>query len=662
MSLTSLSPGVITKETDLSQFIGSVGSSGGATVGQFVWGPVLEYTILADANDLVSTFGKPNNTNFADWFSCFNFLSYTNDLNVIRVVDEASAKNSSLASVSPGLLVKNDNHYHTISGTSTSHVMSAKYPGALGNSLKVSIADKDNFDSWTYKNLFDFAPATSESASSVGAANDEIHLVVVDEDGLFTGVPGQVLEKYAFLSKALDAKGLDGQPTFYGFVLNEQSKYVWYFAPPLTADITNNVVNSVTLSSGGTGYHQSTTTATITGDGTGATATVTVTGGVITAVTITNKGSGYTTASIAFNDTNATPGTGAVGACVLKTFDLWGQNRQTSGGAGRDFAPLKGQYAKSFAGGADGSAVDSADLIAGWDMFKQAEEVDVSLLFLGTGGGEAVSGGSTVNAVTTQYVIDNIAESRKDCVVFYSPNLVDVLNKTQSQATANVIDFKESVARSSSYAVMDSGWKLQFDQFNNVYRWVPLNADVAGLCARTDYNQDAWWSPAGLNRGKIKNVVSLAFNPNKTARDDLYKSNINSIVTFKGDGTVLYGDKTTLAKDSAFSYINVRRLFLVMEKAISKAARYQLFEFNDSFTRAQFRTMVEPYLREIKGRRGLYDFRVVCDETNNTPEVIDRAEFVASIFVKPARSINVITLNFVNTRTGVEFSEVTGAV
>ena len=226
--------------------------------------------------------------------------------------------------------------------------------------------------------------------------------------------------------------------------------------------------------------------------------------------------------------------------------------------------------------------------------------------------------------------------------------------------TVNVKGFADSLS-SSSYAVIDSGYKYQYDKYNDVYRHVPLNGDIAGLCARTDNVADPWYSPGGFNRGQIRGAVKLAFNPNQTQRDELYKARVNPVVTFPGQGTVLFGDKTAQAKPSAFDRINVRRLFIVLEKAIATAAKFQLFEFNDEFTRAGFRNLVEPFLRDVQGRRGITDFAVVCDDTNNTGEVIDRNEFRADIFIKPARSINFITLNFVATRTGVAFSEVAGA-
>jgi phage tail sheath protein FI len=257
-------------------------------------------------------------------------------------------------------------------------------------------------------------------------------------------------------------------------------------------------------------------------------------------------------------------------------------------------------------------------------------------------------------------VINNVAEVRKDCVVFVSPQNVtsgDIITGSGSDAVEALVDYR-LLLPSSSYAVLDSGYKYQYDRYNDKYRYVPLNGDVAGLCARTDYTNDAWWSPGGLNRGQVKNVVKLAVNPGKTERDNLYKKGVNPVVTFPGEGTVLFGDKTLLAKPSAFDRINVRRLFIVLEKAIATAAKYQLFEFNDSFTRAQFKNLVEPFLRDVQGRRGIIDYRVKCDDSNNTGEVIDRNEFVADIFIKPNRSINFISLNFVAARSSVSFEEI----
>ena len=257
-----------------------------------------------------------------------------------------------------------------------------------------------------------------------------------------------------------------------------------------------------------------------------------------------------------------------------------------------------------------------------------------------------------------EHIVDNIAESRKDCVVFISPGKDDVVNNAGNEVT-DITSFRNDF-NSSSYAVLDSGWKYQFDKYNNVYRWVPLNGDIAGLCVRTDNERDPWFSPAGFNRGRIKNTIKLSWNPTKAERDDLYKIGINPVIQFPGEGVVLYGDKTMLSKPSAFDRINVRRLFIILEKAIARAAKYSMFEFNDEFTRGQFVALVEPFLRDIQGRRGIYDYRVICNETNNTPEVIDRNEFRGDIYIKPARSINFIQLNFVAVRTGVAFEEIVG--
>jgi hypothetical protein len=300
----------------------------------------------------------------------------------------------------------------------------------------------------------------------------------------------------------------------------------------------------------------------------------------------------------------------------------------------------------SLDGGVSGLATANS-VITGYELFRNAEEVDVSLIMMGD-----------APPTVSKHVVDNIAETRKDALVFISPERSDVVNNDGLEPADSVAH--RNTFNSSSYAVMDSGWKYQFDKYNNVYRWVPLNGDIAGLCVRTDLERDPWFSPAGFNRGAIKNVTKLAWNPNKAERDTLYKNGINPVVSFPGEGVVLYGDKTMLSKPSAFDRINVRRLFIVLEKAIARASRYSLFEFNDEFTRAQFVALVEPFLRDVQGRRGIYDYRVVCDETNNTPEVIDSNEFVGDIYIKPARSINFIQLNFVAVRTGVAFEEIVG--
>lgn len=388
-----------------------------------------------------------------------------------------------------------------------------------------------------------------------------------------------------------------------------------------------------------------------------ATGTATLASGVITAIVVTNPGSGYTSAPAV---TITGPGSGATGTAVMTATTTnagteWGVPLLVAG-VPSEYKCLTANYVAAQDGGVDSTLVAAQEIINGLEMFENAEQVDVSLLFLGDAGGD------TAHTAVVQNAIDNISEKRRDLLTFFSPTLTDVLNKTQGDASTAIVARRNLIGRSTSFAVMDSGWKMIYDVYNDKYRWIPLNADIAGLCAQVDNTNDPWWSPGGYNRGRLKNVVSLAFNPNKQSRDSIYKVGINPVVTFQTDGTILYGDRTLQGKQSAFSQIGIRRLFILLQKAIGNAAKYFLFEFNDQFTRAQFRAMIEPYLREVKGRRGMDDFKVVCDTTNNTAEVIMRGEFIGSIFIKPNYSINWITLNFIAVRRDVSFEEVAGVV
>ena len=627
-----ISPGINTSEIDLTAIVPAVQTTAGGFAGQFRWGPVEQRVLISTEAELVGQFQKPDGTYFRDFFTAANFLAYSDTLHLVRINNTGLVNaNANGASI----LVKSEDHYDAnfSSGITGGGDVVAKFPGALGNSLKYSICPSGNaFEStlsgtytvvngntgvvfsanqaavisvgdllqlgpdkdiykvatvdagglsvtlttsytgntvnaqtalnrrWEYYNFVAAAPGTSPFVTTRGGTNDQMHIVVVDEDGEWTNVKGQVIEVFDSVSKASDAKNEDGSTNYYKEVLNRQSKYLWWANHP-------------------TG--------------------------------LTNAGS-------------AAGGT-------------------TFGGAS---TPIT----NSLASGADGSAGTAGQYQNAYDLFKSSEEVDVSLL---------LAGSST--SATAIHLINNIAEFRKDCIVCVSPEQADVVNNTSyvSAEIDDIIEFRNTLP-STSYAVLDSGYKYQYDKYNDQYRWVPLNGDVAGTMARTDQVRDPWYSPAGLNRGRIKNTVSLAFNPNKTERDQLYKNGVNPVTTFPGEGTILFGDKTLLGYPSAFDRINVRRLFIVLEKAIAIAARQSLFEFNDEFTRAQFVNLVEPFLRDVQGRRGITDFRVVCDETNNTPEIVDRNEFVGDIYVKPARSINFIQLNFVAVRTGVEFEEVVG--
>jgi phage tail sheath protein FI len=691
-----VSPGVNVSEIDLTAIVPAVSSTDGAFAGVFKWGPIEERVLISNEEELVATFGQPNANNFETFFTAANFLSYSNQLYVSRAAENAYNAVAATGSLpSNNALIKGTTDYEATSNTYETAAYAnlqfvARYAGALGNSLKVSVCateeaykqnvkaysgantdlqnantsvsfsiavgsnqglvsvqeltnttyanlvaadfysyfnvgdlievgntqtgvqylqiseitvpvanvaapdptsqstftitftdsykQKANYSSvgyansaatvltrhWEYFNLVDGAPGTSNYVATRIAntqVKDELHIVVVDEKGLITGIPGEILEVWSNLSRAKDAKGDQGGTLYYRNVLNTSSRYVWstreYIAAAQASE--NFPVSNITT-------------------------------------------------PVAFN----------------------------------------------FSGGADGeteTSISVSKLATAYDQYKSAENIDISLVLAGKARG-------SIGETLANYLIDNIAEYRRDCVVFVSPEFTDTVN-VPGREVDNLIEFRNAL-RSSSYAVLDSGYKYQYDKYNDIYRWVPLNGDIAGLCVRTDTLRDPWFSPAGFNRGNIKNIVKLSFNPDKADRDALYRAGVNPVVTFPGQGTVLYGDKTLLARPSAFDRINVRRLFIVLEKAIARAAKSTLFEFNDDFTRAAFRNLVEPYLRDIQGRRGIYDFRVVCDATNNTPEVIDRNEFRGDIYIKPARSINFIQLNFVAVRTGVEFEEIVG--
>ena len=657
-----VSPGVQVQEIDATNVIPAVSSSTGAYCGHFRWGPAEDVTTVSSGKGLVDSFGEPDSTDISaeHFYPAAMFLDYGIDLKVVRIATTSMVNATTTASSS--LLIKNLTHYRDNYNTGAASVgnYGARYAGALGNSLKiqacggtaafaattvtttngttailgtsvevtlgekfivgdiitaigsdvvrykisaitfdsgatgaatVTIAQEDDSTQglavavssganisreWEHARLFSKAPGTSTYASGRSSAGvtDEIHIVVTDEDGLISGIPGTVLETYEALSKASDAKDEFGTTNYYVTVLENKSSYVYWLD------------HSSTFGS-----------------------------------------SGAAAAGVTF-------GTGTLPDSL------------------------------SFTNGSDGRQPTTGQKIVAWNThFGSADNQDISLIISGSGQADNGSGSAVVTrAEATSYYnqLMNIAEDRKDCVVFFSPLKSDVVDSGVSGAI-NVKATAETL-NSSSYASMSSNWLYIYDRYNDRYCYVPDNGAVAGLCARTDYTNDAWYSPAGFNRGQLFGVTKLAFNPTQANRDALYKARVNPVVTFPGQGTLLFGDKTLISNaGSAFSRINVRRLFIVLEKAISTAAKFQLFEFNDSFTRANFRAAIEPFLRTVQGRRGIYDFSVICDETNNTAGVVDASQFVASIFVKPARSINFITLTFVASRSGVDFNEVYGS-
>jgi phage tail sheath protein FI len=482
-------------------------------------------------------------------------FGYTGFPNVTVLSGTTSISATPVVTLSPPIIKNSEDYEHNFaSGGFTTGEFAAKYPGRLGNSIKVSMADSATYSTWAYKSQFTAAPGTSDYVTQRSGSSDELHIIVIDSNGEWSGVAGSVLEKFSFLSKASDAKNQDGSTNYYKDILANQSEYIWAIDHPQS---TSN----------------------------------------------------------------------------------WGYASQ-----GTSYNTLTANVTTTLSGGVSGDDVTVGNVLTGYNLFSNDELYDVSLLLMGPT--------TSVAAVNT---VVGIAEARRDAVVFVSPPYADIVNTT-GQAD-KLVTYRNQLT-SSSYAVLDSGWKYQYDRYNDKYRYVALNGDIGGLAARTDYISDPWFSPAGYTRGVIKNLVKLAYSPSKADRDTLYKSGINPVVTFPGQGSLLFGDKTLLARPSAFDRINVRRLFIVLEKSIATASKFQLFEFNDAFTRGQFKNIVEPFLRDVQGRRGITDFKVVCDESNNTAAVIDRNEFVADIYIKPARSINFIQLNFIATRSGISFEEV----
>ena len=751
-----LSPGVEVNEIDLTTIIPAVSTTRAGFAGFFNWGPIGTRVQVTSINDLVRVFGLPDNINYTYWFTAANFLGYSNNLQIVRVVSDDSRNasvNTAGAAGTDQQLIKDEEDF--LSSTLTDGFY-AKYPGVLGNSISVSVSDRTHVDFnpifyttattgftqgqlqtstsavtfhhlntgsasvnndllqfkrgtpqtitayssaaniggfdrgsvnigtlasagltfqfvagtneievgdylsvtkgttlgfayitgvtqtettagatavvelgangfgfggtvitdinddvflvgtvstgntfttsdgitsarvlWKYYNEFDAQlPQSSAFVENHGNSFDLVHTIVVDEDGDWTGTKGTVLERFESLSKAPNAKALDGASIYYKDRINDNSNYVWLATKP----------------------------------------------------SLTTSGQAWETDS--------------------------------SSVGGSTYASLVNNFYGSLTGGSAGIPVGNDFYTDGYENFADSETVDISLIL-----------GGPAEGIQAKQLVDMVT-ARKDAVVFLSPPKNAVINtgetsKTAAVASANVVAYRDGVNGadaggdedytdnnvnvSSSYAVLDSGWKYMYDRFNDVFRFVPMNGDIAGIAVRSDNETETWFSPAGFNRGQVRGVVKLAYNPLKAQRDDLYTAGVNPVVSFPGEGTILFGDKTMQSKPSAFDRINVRRLFIVLEKAIATAAKFSLFEQNDAFTRSQFRQLIEPFLRDVQSRRGIIDFKVVCDETNNTGEVIDRNEFVADIFIKPTRSINFITLNFIATRTGVSFDEIGGA-
>ena len=666
-----VSPGVEVKEVDLTNIVPAVSTTIGAVCGPFEKGPVSEITSISSEKQLVEVFGKPNANNFEYFFTAANFLQYSNSLRVVRT--ESALKNAS--SGGSGILIRNTLHYQEsfADGQGTHGTWSARTAGIHANGIKIDICDKNNFSEMSNKQVNDGSASAAETTITMDAfdASDfavgEVIEFYSDAGGTVFAV-GHEAQKYEITAvdtsaETITLRQLD-DPAGSGLIADlADDSYVkryWRFSDlfdtaPGTSDfatargVLDDEIHIVVYDSSGrqTGFDND------------------VAGERLNSVletfafvskhpeATTPQGNSNYYPDVIYRDSKFIYWGDHPTAAIDASGD-WGQplssdlSVQGSSAFNKLSTGVENVDRSTLANGTDDYAVTDGEQLTAYARFDDGEAVDVNLIM-------AAKATSTLatNLVT-------IVEKRKDALVFISPERSDVVGVADSNTqTTNVKNFFDLLP-STSFAVFDSGYKYQYDRFNDVYRYVPLNGDIAGVTAFTESVADAFFSPAGFTRGQIRGAVKLAYEPNKDQRDTLYKARINPVNSFPGQGTVLFGDKTALAKPSAFDRINVRRLFIILEKAIATAAKFQLFEFNDEFTRAQFKNLVEPFLREIQGRRGITDFKVVADESNNTGEVIDRNEFVADIFVKPTRSINFITLNFVAVRTGVAFTEIGG--
>jgi len=658
-----VSPGVSIKEIDLTTIVPAVATTPGGYAGYFHWGPTDEIVTITQQTELANVFGKPQNDNYTDFFTVGNFLGYGNNMQVVRVVNSGAlnaASTKGYAASPTGKLIKNETDFLAgVTNGDNSIVFAAKYPGILGNSLKVVAVSGSGIQSGL--TLAAGACLGHTSIRLTVPSDKYVYLSVGDEvifhDGTQATVSGVATSATARSATAGDFFGVCGAP---GITLT------------LSTPLTSNYSTGYTLGIKSVYAKYVTTTATTTQYATdvgGSNDLVTIlvldkngqwTG---TENTLLEKFEGT---SRAF-DAKAFDGSSNYYKTVVndQSAYVWAlsHNLNTNGlsaatstfadiGVTLDSTSAVGFKVSAFhlGGGTASAPNDSERWASGWSKFQDADAVDVSLLPLGSASNNLA-----------RLVVQNVCEKRLDCMAFVSPGQTDVENKLPYEALNSIKTFRDTLNINSSYAVIDSGWKYQLDTYNNLIRVMPLNPDIAGLVARTEFTNEAWFSPAGFNRGQIKGVVKLAYNPTSEAhRDELYTRQVNPVVSFPGEGVILFGDKTSQTRPSAFDRINVRRLFIVLEKAIATASKFFLFEQNDAFTRAQFKNLVTPFLKTVQQRRGITDFKVVCDETNNTGEIIDRNEFVADIFIKPTRSINFISLNFIATKTGVSFSEVGG--
>ena len=663
-----LSPGVVVTERDLTSIVPAVATTAGAFAGAFQWGPLDEVITIDSENNLVKVFGPPDSETYKSFFTAANFLGYGNNLQVVRSGNKAIMRTSvALSGISTAI---------TLGSINIPYPDAGPFGNANANiSVTFDTPANTSIGAGTYN-------TTTQSATGYAlVAGNTITSIVVTNPGIgYFNAPRITISNLANANTVLTAtcvlentKLVYNQDDYENNHIASPVDYFGEFCAKYPGKKGNSVRVVIFDSSSSSDFSTFTANTGFRGVP-GTSAYVSERGGLndemhIAVIDRDGTISGtrnsilekYSFVSKA-RDARLADGSSNYYKEVINTrseyirwlshptypgIDNWGAEARNTTFGRLSVAPgsfPSGTLTLNLQNGAQGIPT-VGNLTTSYNIFANDEQYDISLIPMGD-----------ANTNTIISVVNNIADVRRDCVVFFSPKESDVVGV--SLPVNNVINFRDTININSSYAVMDSGYKQQYDRYNDVYRWIPLNGDTAGLAARTDFIADPWFSPAGFSRGQIKNVVRLAFSPSKTDRDSLYKKEINPVVSFPGQGTVLFGDKTLLTKPSAFDRINVRRLFIVLEKAIATAAKFQLFEFNDAFTRAQFRNLVEPFLRDVQGRRGITDFRVICDETNNTSQVIDSNEFVADIYIKPARSINFIQLNFIATRSGISFEEV----
>ena len=651
-----ISPGITIKERDLSNaVVTNALAITGAFASTFAKGPVGEIVNISSQKELLDTFGKPNSNNAEDWFVASEYLNYGGRLAVVRAA--TAGLNSANSGSNTSLLIENQTDFES---TSLGEDFVARTPGAWGNALKIIVADRGADQIITLASApsnapvpagavtFNLAGGGTATAEVVSYANQVLTVILDDADVLIS--EADTLDDGAAADVSITSvsdwwsntevggialSAIGPRPGTSEYAASKGVKYdeLHVAVVDATGAITgtaNTVVERLTYLSK-------------LSDGRGAQNNISYYKDAV------NEFSAYVYSGGGLN--------GAQAASSTNAGENWGQDSSVVS-AGTGSFKLDLGLAIALTNGVDDYSYSSSEIDAAYDVFLETEEAEIDFVLMG--GSMATEADTKLKAASVMAV----AQTRKDCIAFISPwkgtqvGTSGALNRsTQKVKTINFFN----ALSSTSYAVFDSGYKYMYDRFNDVYRWVPCNGDVAGLCVSTSASLDDWFSPAGTNRGGLRNAVKLAFNPTQSDRDELYQARINPIVSFPGAGVILYGDKTALASPSAFDRINVRRLFLNIQKRAEELAKGVLFELNDATTRIGFASALNSYLSEVRARRGVTDFLVVCDESNNTPSVIDRNEFVAEIYIKPTRSINYITVTLTATKTGVAFSEVIGA-